>query len=69
MNLTALRANAACAFSIGMKAIVVAFDVVVGFSAIAIMLRTLRWRRHVESDREPHPIRASMVPEPEASST
>lgn len=37
-------------FSVGMRAILTAVNVVVGFAAIALMLRTLRWRRHVESE-------------------
>lgn len=35
-------------FSVGMKLAVIAVNVAVGFVAIALMLRTLRWRRHVE---------------------
>jgi uncharacterized membrane protein YbhN (UPF0104 family) len=37
-------------FSVGMKAIVSTFSVVVGLSAVAVMLRTLHWHRAVESD-------------------
>jgi uncharacterized membrane protein YbhN (UPF0104 family) len=36
--------------SVGMKAILSAFNAVVGLSAVALMLRTLRWRRAVEHD-------------------
>jgi len=36
--------------SVGMKAIVSAFNVALGLSAIALMLRTLHWRRAVERD-------------------
>ena len=52
------------AFSVGTRAIVVSFNLIVGFAAIAIMLRTLRWRRHVENDREPHAIPVKLEPEP-----
>jgi uncharacterized membrane protein YbhN (UPF0104 family) len=37
-------------FSVGMKAITSALNVVLGGAAIALMLRTLHWRRVVESD-------------------
>jgi uncharacterized membrane protein YbhN (UPF0104 family) len=40
-------AAAVLSFSIGMHAISVALNVVVGFAAIGIMLKTLRWRHHV----------------------
>jgi uncharacterized membrane protein YbhN (UPF0104 family) len=41
------KANAAAvlSFSVGMKATLIAVNVLVGFAAIAIMLRTLRWKR------------------------
>lgn len=35
------------AFSVGMQIVTVAANLVLGFAAIAIMMRTLRWRRHV----------------------
>ena len=37
-------------FSVGMKIVLIVTNLVVGFTAIALMLRTLRWRRHVERD-------------------
>ena len=40
-------ASAALAFSVGMQLVTVAVNVVLGFAAIAIMLRTLRFGRHV----------------------
>jgi uncharacterized membrane protein YbhN (UPF0104 family) len=36
---------AVLSFSVGMKVTLMAVNVVVGFTAIAVMLRTLRWRR------------------------
>jgi uncharacterized membrane protein YbhN (UPF0104 family) len=38
---------AVVSFSVGVKLVLVAVNVVIGFAAIAIMLRTLHWRRHV----------------------
>jgi uncharacterized membrane protein YbhN (UPF0104 family) len=35
------------AFSVGMQIVTVAANLVLGFAAIAVMMRTLRWRRHV----------------------
>ncbi|MCC6222805.1 MAG: flippase-like domain-containing protein [Thermoleophilia bacterium] len=40
--------SALLSFSVGMKLSVIAVNVAVGFTAIGLMLRTLRWRRHVE---------------------
>ena len=37
-------------FSVGMKAILSVFNVVLGLSAIGLMLRTLHWRRVVERE-------------------
>jgi uncharacterized membrane protein YbhN (UPF0104 family) len=37
-------------FSIGMKLSLIAFNLVLGFGAIALMLRTFRWRRLVEPE-------------------
>jgi hypothetical protein len=34
-------------FSVGMQLVTTAVNVVLGFGAILIMLRTLRWREHV----------------------
>ncbi len=42
--------GALLAFSVGMKAFLSAFNVVLGLSAIAVMLRTLHWRRVVERE-------------------
>ena len=38
------------AFSVGMQAVLLLFNVVLGFAAIALMLRTLRWRQLVMLD-------------------
>jgi uncharacterized membrane protein YbhN (UPF0104 family) len=40
------------AFSVGMQLVTVAVNLVIGFAAIAIMLRTLRWREHVFAPEE-----------------
>ena len=37
-------------FSVGMQLVTTAVNVVLGFGAIAVMLRTLRWRQHVYAD-------------------
>jgi uncharacterized membrane protein YbhN (UPF0104 family) len=38
-------------FSVGMNIATVVVNVVLGFTVIALMLRTLRWRRALERDR------------------
>ena len=43
-------ASTLLSFSIGMKIVLTVVNVVVGFTAIALMLRTFRWRDHVERD-------------------
>jgi uncharacterized membrane protein YbhN (UPF0104 family) len=43
--------SALLGFSVGMKATLLVVNLAVGSLAIAVMLRTLRWRRHVESDK------------------
>jgi uncharacterized membrane protein YbhN (UPF0104 family) len=51
-----LAAKAATAslisFSVGMKLMIVAVNVVLGFGAMLIMLRTLRWRRRLGHEEE-----------------
>jgi uncharacterized membrane protein YbhN (UPF0104 family) len=37
-------------FSVGMEIVLIAANVVLGALALFVMLRTLRWRRHVEAD-------------------
>jgi uncharacterized membrane protein YbhN (UPF0104 family) len=44
-------ASSILSFSVGMQLATVIANVVLGFGAIAIMLRTLSWRRHVEAER------------------
>jgi uncharacterized membrane protein YbhN (UPF0104 family) len=43
-------ASTVLSFSVGMKLVLVLVNVVVGLLAIAIMLRTLRWQRHLGRD-------------------
>jgi uncharacterized membrane protein YbhN (UPF0104 family) len=45
-------ASAVLAFSVGMQLVTVAANVLLGFGAIAVMLRTLRIRRHLFAARE-----------------
>jgi uncharacterized membrane protein YbhN (UPF0104 family) len=44
--------SAVLSFSVGMKLVLIVANVAIGFAAIALMLRTLRWRRMVDSDPE-----------------
>jgi uncharacterized membrane protein YbhN (UPF0104 family) len=39
-------------FSVGMRVTLSLFNAVLGLGAILVMLRTLRWRQHVEADRD-----------------
>jgi len=43
--------SALLSFSIGVKIVLTIVNVTVGFIAILLMLRTFRWRDHVEADR------------------
>ena len=45
-------ASAVLAFSVGMQLVTVIVNVILGFAAIAIMLRTLNVRRHLFAARE-----------------
>jgi uncharacterized protein (TIRG00374 family) len=45
-------ASALLSFSIGMKIVLTVVNVIVGFLAIMVMLRTFDWRRHVDRDAE-----------------
>jgi uncharacterized protein (TIRG00374 family) len=47
------------AFAVGMKVTVLIVNVAIGFGAIAIMLKTLRWRRAAEADRKAEAERAA----------
>jgi uncharacterized membrane protein YbhN (UPF0104 family) len=44
-------AIAVVSFSVGMKLTIVAFNVLLGFGAIVLMMRTVRWRRGLAGDR------------------
>jgi uncharacterized membrane protein YbhN (UPF0104 family) len=46
----AASAGEVLSFSVGMRLVLLAVNVVVGFAAIGLMLRTFRWRRRVESE-------------------
>jgi uncharacterized protein (TIRG00374 family) len=54
-------ASTVLGFSVGMQLVTTAVNVLLGFGAIAIMLRTLRWRQHVFADEE---LKAETSPEP-----
>jgi uncharacterized protein (TIRG00374 family) len=47
------------AFAVGMKVTVLIVNVAIGFGAIAIMLKTLRWRRAAEADKKAEAERAA----------
>lgn len=47
--------TALVSFSVGMKLVVIAVNAAIGFTAIALMLRTLRWRRHVDAEHAAAP--------------
>jgi hypothetical protein len=53
--------TALLSFSVGMKLTIVAVNVVVGFTALALMLGTVRWRRHMRT-QEPAIEPAAAVP-------
>ncbi|MBD0329862.1 MAG: flippase-like domain-containing protein [Thermoleophilia bacterium] len=50
--------GALLSFSVGMRLVLGAANVVLGFAAIALMLRTLRWRGVVDHQAEPEPARS-----------
>jgi uncharacterized membrane protein YbhN (UPF0104 family) len=60
-------AAAVLSFSIGMHAISVALNVVVGFAAIGIMLKTLRWRDQVAETVSVRPEPAALPSQTAAS--
>ena len=55
-------ASTVLGFSVGMQLVTIAVNVALGFGAIALMLRTLRWRDHVMADQELR--KTTKVPEP-----
>ena len=57
-------ASAALAFSVGMQLVTVAVNVVLGFGAIAIMLRTLHFGRHVFGSKKELATAESTTPPP-----
>jgi uncharacterized protein (TIRG00374 family) len=46
------------AFAVGMKLTVLIVNVIIGFSAIGLMLKTLKWRQAAEADRASEAARA-----------
>ena len=48
--------TAVVSFSVGMHLALVAVNVAVGFAAIGLMLRTLRWRRLVATEKAPETV-------------
>jgi len=58
--------SALLSFSVGMQVATVLANVVIGFGAIALMLRTLRWRSQVQADDEAATAEAAAAPEPAA---
>lgn len=60
--------SAILSFSVGMQVATAALTVAVGFTAIAVMLGTVRWREHVRADEELQRRRkGSDPPEPPAA--
>jgi uncharacterized membrane protein YbhN (UPF0104 family) len=57
--------SAVLSFSVGMQLATVAVNVVIGFAAILILLRTVRWRERVETDRL-NPAEPAPQPSPPA---
>jgi uncharacterized membrane protein YbhN (UPF0104 family) len=51
--------TALVSFSVGMKLVLIAVNVVVGFGALLIMLGTLRWRRHIQNEERAAPVPGS----------
>jgi uncharacterized protein (TIRG00374 family) len=62
-----IQSSPLVAFAVGMKLTVLVVNVVIGFSAIAIMLKTLRWRRAAEADKAAEAGRASQPAPAEAN--
>jgi glycosyltransferase 2 family protein len=58
------RASAVLAFSVGMQLVTVAVNVVLGFGALAVMLRTLNVRRHLYAARKDLARAESTAPRP-----
>lgn len=58
-------ASAVLAFSVGMQLVTVAANVVLGFAALAIMLRTLHLRRHLAEARKDFATAKPTAPRPQ----
>lgn len=56
--------TALLAFSVGMKLVLVAVNVAVGLAAVGLMLRTVRWRRHMEREEGAVPVPATVGSSP-----
>ena len=54
-------------FSVGMQLVTIVVNVVLGFGAIVLMLKTLRWRERVASDDEERAGSAAATPEQAAA--
>jgi len=59
--------SAVLSFSVGMQLVTIAVNVVLGFGAIALMLKTIRWRRRVAADAAERASPAPATPEPAAA--
>ena len=61
-------ASTVLGFSVGMQLVTTAVNVLLGFGAILIMLKTLRWREHIAQDKDtPPPPSEPAAPEPAAA--
>jgi uncharacterized membrane protein YbhN (UPF0104 family) len=59
--------SAVLAFSVGMQLVTVAANIVLGFGALAVMLRTLRVRRHLFAARKDLATAESTAPPPRSA--
>jgi uncharacterized protein (TIRG00374 family) len=61
-------ASTVLGFSVGMQLVTTAVNVILGFGAIAIMLRTLRWRQHLLADQQAAAAQSTAEPATPSSS-
>jgi uncharacterized protein (TIRG00374 family) len=61
-------ASTVLGFSVGMQLVTTAVNVVLGFGAIAIMLKTLRWRQHVFAEQNAATPQPPVEPAPRSGS-
>ena len=61
-------ASTVLGFSVGMQLVTTAVNVILGFGAIAIMLRTLKWRQHVLADQQAAAAQSAAEPATPSSS-